>query len=531
MRAAFLSASAVVVVIGLADGATASWAQGPEELWVVLRGTGEIGIVDIEDSRLKDTIDISDPDGDGQPDPPWGIAMSTAISSRGAHAFVTQEGFLRVLEVASRREVGNPVDVAALLQEPGLVLRGCDAAAPRVFRTSSGAPEVRAFLYVAATTAAGQAKYVILDQDALLATAADPIVESGALLQSGTALDVIVQDVPAGDAFQRAWFGVTREGRANDDILAIRLAKGNAVDQRWQIAERNTFPLDAGQVAPDVLGLGVPDGKELPVLPLSRTGRLENLYVDGRCDTGGDLVDVAVVGPGANSYTVLAVDRAAKELVVVDPGDCSTRRFAVGTDPTTVTTLGRVVWQSAFVTNRGDDTVTRLDVDGTLTTISMCRVGETCGAKPSGAGVALVPVCAVVSLETDTVDADEPPDGIEDDILLTWDSAPCIADQEFTVWCQCPDNEPDCPCYCDCMPPPPGCYCPGVQDLVPPSPGFSFGSTDLDIVLLPPPWPPIPQSNPWKKLGLTADQQFIHEGQAITDPFLSYGVTVGDEGP
>jgi len=495
------------------------------EIWVVQRDAGRISIIDQAGFTNLTSFDISDPDGNSTIDPPWDICFSTPSSHPGTHAFVTQGRLLTVIEVTSRAIVGVH-DIASLLGVPDVSLRGCAAATPRELTVTGGPPVVTSYLHVAATLPTGDAHFVVLDQDLLITTGTfSPVVDSGLLAAQATAQDAAVMDTPGGRSFQRVWYSATRPGvAANDELVLVLVTSEEPLSSAWAVEDTRTAPLPLGQPLPDMLRLGVPPGRELPVLPTAGLGTLENLGTGGSCDPGGDLRAVTLTGPSPNSYTALALDGSSGEVVVVDPKNCSSLRYSVGADPTDVAALGRLDWREAYVVSRGDDTITRLKNDGSLTTIGFGLPI----AGPTAVGITLKPWCSVKNIRVFPFDQDG--DGQLNDYKLTWDGVDCPAGTQYEIGCFCTSTSADCPCTpCDCTQQPPGdgCYCPGVIAMMPPV--MEPPDLPLQVQIADPEEPDVLIEAPWKMLGLTSVEEFVHEDQAGNQANWDYTVEPQDD--
>jgi hypothetical protein len=388
----------------------------------------------------------------------------------------------------------------------------------------------RYYLYCAGTTGTGDAYYVVMDQEVLIAgvPASNPVVGHGVLASGATGHDVTLMGSPRGERHLRAWYTVTRSGTVADELLAVLVAGSDTLQIGWQVVETRSFPVTAGSL-PDVLGASAPVGGELPAVALGSGGRLENLDTGGFCDIGGDLTDVSITGIGLNSYTVLALDRSVSELVVVDARTCDTNTnpIPVGQKPVDVVTLGWLYWDRAWVANFDSDTITQVDSDGTTpTTIALGPppVGA-CDKCPISMGVTerVAKLCEVVRLKETPQDTDM--NGKIDRIRLDWVAVGCDSAAEFTVGCRCRDAlDASCPCACDCtLPMPPAeCFCPG-------SPAIAMGGADNEGTIQAVPPDPA-NENPWITLGVTPGGTFLHDIDDGNNSETEYSVESDDGG-
>lgn len=495
---------ALLVAWAAAGPATAQPA-GPE-IWVVNNTAGSITVVDPSSFSVVTTFDISDPDGDSTIDPPWDLCFSTASTQQGTHAFVTQGHLLTVIDVATRGIVAVH-DIATDLGVPFIALRGCDAASSREFLPTVGPPVVRSYLHLAGTLATGNAHFVVVDQGLAISGATNPVVGSGLLATSATGQDVQVMDTPGGARFQRAWYSATRSGgvAGGDALLAVSVSKPVLLSSPWTVDDTITLPVLPPMTLPDLLHFGVPAGRELPVMTTGAFGRLDNLGTGGACAPGGDLRGVTLTGPGPNSYTALALDALSGEVVVLDPRNCSSLRYSVGADPTDVATLGRLDWREAYVVSRGADTLTRVENNGTVTTIPLGLPV----AGPTAVGLTLKRLCVVKDIRVQRFDEDG--DNDFDDFKLTWDTVGCPPGTKYEVNCFCTSTVAGCPCLpCDCSLPNPGagCFCPGILAQMPPVPNPP--ALPLQVAVIDAEDPDVPIESPWKMLGIAAREQFVH---------------------
>ncbi len=472
----------LVLGVALVSGALLAVPSPAGELWVVLRGTEEIAIVDTTTGSLDpaptNPIGIADPDGDSIPDPPWGLTFSTAVGFNSTHAFVTQQGWLSVISVPGRTRL-HAFDVADLIGAESLDLRGCHASVPRRFiEPASGMSEVRNLVHCAGTDGSGNAVFVVLDQNLLIAGPPnDPLVDHG-VLGPAVGIDVVTLDTPRGvDTHARAWYASEQVGAVVSTLQYDLVAAPDTLPVDFSVRRtRTTDPV--ATLFPENLRISAATGGQLPAAPQRTLGRLEHLGSGGGCDIGGELVAMSVTGIGVESYTVLAIDRAAEELLVVDatqPTGCVTHAFATGSNPVHVVTLGEVRWRTAYVANHDDDTLTVLDQDGSPPgTIALGPLpsGGSCDRCPITMGVPeeVSQDCEAVELQVDKVDTDM--SGGIDRIVLTW-QADCESPVEMQIGCRCVDeNDAACPCRCDCILQPEVCACPGIQSMgLGPDPG------------------------------------------------------------
>ncbi len=504
-------------------------AAAPLEAWVVNEESKSIKVISVATSTVVADFSIADPDFDGSDETPWGIAFSQLPGDGGTHAFVTQENLLTVIDTATRTVV-TTYDVASLLGVPSITLRGLSSAAPRSFEQPVlDLPIALARLFVAGTLAGGEAVAVVLDQEALVSGLGSPLVTWEELDPAATALDVQVLGDAAGPRYQRALFTLESFGPLGPQISAVEIWTGSTNVSPWSVGEAQDFALDSATPPPGQLGIGAPPTRPLPILPLAGIGALRNLdpTLGNRCDFGGSLVDALVTGPGADSYTVFGLDRPGRQLHVIDPRDCTGDAFTVGEDPVALATIGRVSWRSVFVANRGSDDVTRVDHDGTLTTIPLGGGGPVCQLCPKSIAVngdtTLELACEPGPLSVMKADGDM--DGTVDDLVISWSPEGCDNQTKYSVFCQCLDDDPECVCECDCGILGGLCACSGIG-------GFALSALDgpFDQVLQNDPNGDPVKKNPWKKLGSpTGDTEYVHEDAALADASWVYSVTLGDE--
>lgn len=506
------------------------------ELWITLEASQEVQVRRASDGALVATIVLGDEDGNGNVEAPWGIAVATRPGGAGTHTFVTREDSLSVLDVALR-SVTTTFDLAAELGRPGLELRGIAAAPPRTFTLGVGGPAVvRSFLFVAATDGAGDALGLVLDQDALVGAAARPIVaETVDLVAVADALDAIVLEDPDGEAFLRARFALGATGPMGVQVSSVEIFATSDLDAGWSARPADERSIANATTAPSELRLGTPRGRPLTVLPLADDGELENLEPTGtRCEAlGGRLVGSFATGVGADAYTVFATDLDAQELLIVNPATCEVDRFPTGADPVAIATAGNFAWTTVWVADNASDTLTRVNDDGTSSTVPLLAPGAPGPLGPRDIAVLdnpnVISTCEIGPIDLAVVDADE--DGSEDDVRITWEAgAGCSSMTEFTVACQCVDDDPDCPCQCSCGEPAALCGCSGLT--------FAFSEAAADGPLSPvlqlAPWDDSDptQQSPWKRLGKTTGiPEFVHPDAGDPDASWVYSVTEGDELP
>lgn len=501
----------------------------PLEAWVVSEQSKSIQVISVATSTVIADFSIADPDLDGSDETPWGIAFSQLPGDGGTHAFVTQENLLTLIDTTTRTVVAT-YDLASLLGVPSITLRGVSSAAPRSFEQPVlDAPVALARLFVAGTLAGGEAVGIVLDQQALVSGIGSPLVAWEQLSPSATALDVQALGDARGPRHQRAIFTLESFGPLGPQISAAELWTGSTSVSPWGVGEAQVFALDSAMPLPGQLGVGAPPTRPLPVLPLAGIGALRNLdpTLGNRCDFGGRLVDALVTGPGADSYTVFGLDRTGEVLHVIDPRDCTGDSFTVGEDPVAIATIGRVSWRSVFVVNRGSDDVTRIDDDGTLTTIPLGAGGPACQQCPKSIAVngdtTLEQACDPGLLAVNKADGDM--DGSVDDLVITWTPEGCDGQTQYSVFCQCLDDDPDCVCECDCGILGGLCACSGIGDL-------ALASLDgpFDQVLQNDPHGDPVKKNPWKKLGSpTGEPSFVHVDAGTAEASWAYSITLGDE--
>lgn len=530
------SALPLVVLAILALGLPAALAAS--ELWVVERGSGTIAVIDTATDIVVGSIPAGDPDGDGTADPPEGIAFSTMAGQAGRYAFVTQRHFVSVIDVLSRQPARPAWNLSTFPGLANVILRGVAAARPRLVRDASGGMRLVSHLHVAGTLPGGKPVFIVLDQQRLLLTFGSPLIATGSLaaVTDATALDVTTLETPAGERTLRAWYTIARTGGGGSSIEAIAVGAPARDGASWAAAAAKSFPLPPLARAPRRVGLGAPRSGEAPVLPTGATGSLENLDTGGRCQLGGEIVAASVTGFGLGSYTVFALDAASESLRAIDPHDCAEPHgpFAVGAGPVAMTTLAELRWTAAFVANHDDDTITRLDADGTLTTIDLGGSGGgACSRCPIALGVVPSYACVTDGLLVSREDGDS--DGSDDDARIDFSGVGCSEDPEpdteYIVACRCLDD-PDCACRCDCdADPDPDCFCPGMSlsgAAAPRATGGVGGDTPTGLIgTLDPPTGPYP----WKELGKTLDTLYLHLDGALADGSWAYKAEVETAAP
>ncbi len=471
------------------------------EIWVISESK-EIHFVDGRDLQIAaPPLDVAlsiSPDAT-----PTCIAF-TSIPGASTYAIVAMGRWLRIVDASTRQLVGGPVDVGQLAGISDLELTACAAAAPRAFRDLDGSRIERRNLFLAGQRADGSARWLLLDLQRLIAGQPTPLIAAGTLAPNGLPLAIEVPETARGPAFQRALFTVSRvvSGVERLDLYPMSVPENLSATMPPAIGRPQTVELVSG---PPAGGLTPGDarGRNLPLLPGWTAGTLTNLDTGYSCDFDADLSEVLVHGPGPLSYTVLALDPLADELIAIDPSDCSAAAIAVGAGPVAMIPRQPFFWDGVFTVNSRSDDLTFVGPDGSLTTIDLPS-----GSGPIGGGVVAGPQCTVDDLLLNKVAED--PDLVKDDIDLTWTPVGCGAEKEFSVWCACIGFPLSCPCICDCdaPAPDPDCACPfeapgGAAAAVPARGGPADGFL-LD-------WNPgdEPTTNPWKKLESTLDPGFI----------------------
>jgi YVTN family beta-propeller protein len=472
-------------------------------VWVVNELDRSISVVDTTTDQVLATIPIHDPDADGSPDTPAAIAFSTVPGSAGTFALVAQDELITVLD-ANANAVVRVHDVQKLLQLGDIDIRAVAASPPRQFQSGS-LRVTRSYLHLLVQRGV-DTYFVVLDQERLIpGSTLSPLVGFGLLRASSTAAGVTVLETASGAIHARVLYTLTEGPVSGSDIFAILVGKPDNLAAPWALIETTQIAFPAGIFPPVAFSMGAPaGGGELPVLPEGGLDTLLNLDTGGTCGGVGDADSVSVTGPGADSYTVLSLDRTAGKLVVVDPTDCTTTSFATGRKPVDVATLGAIRWRTAYVANHDSDTVTKLTSAGSLTQVPLGGGGSACQLCPIAVGVPFQASCAVDGLVATKTDEDG--DTVKDDLELSWNA--CPGGGSYEVHCQCVDQSLDCPCICDCLDPAPGCECGGIVFG-----NFSSAPLASDFTLQPPPW--TPQKNPWKVLGATAGTSFVVEN--VTD--------------
>lgn len=431
----------------------------PPELWVVNEGSWEISIIDdIADTPATiETISLG-----GAPDPaPYGIAFSTLEAQPGAHAFVSQGHFVRVIEQATRAIVAT-CDVATWIGAAEVTLKGMDAARPERFEDPPGPRVTRSYLHVAANvrpTAADDVVpwFLVLDQF-ILTDIADPcrnaVVADGPLFPPGTgvvdAMEVHVLGSPAGERTQRAWYSF-REPTDPPALSARLVTSGPALGSPWETLELVTIPAPAGGPSPDSVHPGAPHSRELPLLPVGSDGDLLRLDTQERCSLGDTPRAVAVAGPGLGSYTIWTAKlnpAGPPDLLQQSTWDlCSLEPpLAVGRNPVDVEILGRVEWHEVYVANHDSDEVSVVQASDPTTVIQipLRDGGGDCVKCPRSLAVQETPIsiCRAVDLELELINE-------KTEILHSWNGVGCAGNPSFKLWCTCLAVDPaDCPVDC-----------------------------------------------------------------------------------
>ncbi|RMF72462.1 MAG: hypothetical protein D6738_11155, partial [Acidobacteria bacterium] len=461
------------------------------------------------------------------------IAFSTAPDHPATVAFVAQDGLISVLDVATGRPRRSPYDVRGHPGLAGVTLRGLATSRPRWFDDPTGGFSVlRNFLFAAATLPSGEAHLLVFDQLTMIEAPGVPALVADVLVDpDATAFEVHALRTPGGDGFLRVWVTLGRPSSTAPQIAAVLVATDRFFGDPWTVRRRHDVPLAIGSTLPPTIGFGNPPGREAPILPTGADGRLLNLQTRGQCSGLGEPSAVAVTGPGPGSYTVFAIDRQSETLRVINPLDCSEYTSApvgLGRGPVALATLGGLRWRAVFVANRDDDTISRLDDDGTIHAPIVLAPpgGPACTKCPVALGVVPRAGCGVDGLEIVRDDAD--PDGTPD-LQLHFDKTGCPQPDatEVVVQCKCTDDVPDCPCACDCLAPAPGCFCPGfVGGGFTASSGLGPGETLIGLAQ-----DPIGGENPWKELGRTVNSPFVHEDAGVADQSWIYDLTLDTDPP
>jgi hypothetical protein len=481
-----------IVAGGLARGQTGSHTP---RLWVA-NASGTISIVDTATNAVVGSMTLPDADGNGKPEP----AVGLAIAPDAAHAFVISSRYLFVIDVASRTTI-RTWNIGTMLGLPGLELAGCASGVPAPF----GSRGLESLLHVAFTLVTAPAplqpgaRWLVLDQACLVSSGVcDPRVDTGSL-EDGPgvrALGVRVLQGPAGDAVPRAWYSVSDSTASR--VLSVLVAGTRDRDFRTRDVVSATLP--SSLALPSVLQIGSPHDLELNVMPLGRQG-LVNLNTGARCNPGGSFTAVGVSGPGPDAHKVFAVVADRRELLVLDPRDCTGPSFPLGLAPTGIAILENVNHASAFVANSGSDTVTRVDDLG-ATEIALCPSGG-CNLNPVALDL-VAPGCRADGLSVTTIPGTT-------QVELDWHLVGCPEGTDSGLWCKCMTNELDCPCRCACVDDEPNCSC--SNDLFG---GAAKGLPTPGLQLTTYMWNPVPGTG-WKKLG--TEPPYVHETEGYE---LSY---------
>lgn len=488
-----------------------------EKLWVIAEKSQRIWIVDTNTNQRETLpISISDPDNDGTPDTPRGIAFSTTPAQRGTKALIAQGKLVTVVDVATRA-VGPTTNIASLIGNPSLQLTGIATSLPRRFGTSS---TTQSFVFLVGSIAAtndapGSTVWIVLDQPRTIAGALTTSSRwFGPLANGFNGGSVQVLPTADGAQRQRAWYTLI-DNASPPRVAAALLAQANSTNPTFSVERFEQRTMTGTAPAPTAIHLGAAPTADLTVMPWYSSGELENLQHGFSCSVGGRLSAVAITGPGVNSYTVFATDVLNNQLLVIDPANCSTAvRRPTGRKPISLTALGRNHWEAIFTTNYDSDSLTRLNRDGTQPPpIQLAPPGTICTECPVQSALALQATCVVEQLEVA-----ESLNSLE----LSWTDQAC-ASGGYDVFCRCLDKDPDCPCSCVCdgTSPPFGCECPGLD---PPNFTRQSSTDDLGFALLPPPGGPDPSEDGWIKVGSTLQNQIGLPGYSGADWQAAYSI-------
>lgn len=480
-------------------------AQAQQELWVL----GESAQIFVVDTRTLavDPSPISLLDSSA-PDTPTCMAFS-AVAGLPLSAFVTQGRFVRVVDVATRTVLASRIDVAQLLGLPDIDLTACAAAAPRSFQSGTSLV-TRSHLFVAGNLPGGAAYWAVLDQRSLIAGNGTALVDSGRLHSIAAVLDAAALDATQGDSQQRAWFTLIEKSGGSEALLNIPLSLPVDAAQPASLGPAEVLALPTSGLPLEGVGVGVSLEGQLPIQPGFVTGQLTHLETGASCVVPGNPTQLAVHGPGPNSYTVFALDPLNADVLAIDPNDCSSVAFDVGGGPVALVPRRGHFWDGLFVINNVGDSISFLGPAGGVVALPLPQ-----GTGPIDGGIAQSPPCAVENLLLDKVG---------NDIELTW-SAPGCGGAEFAAWCNCIGDDADCPCACDCSAPEPDpdCACPFAQGAKA-SRGFGGGF----LINYDP--GDHPTTNPWKKLESTPETTLDHEG-VLTEGSWFYLINQSDEAP
>lgn len=420
-----------------------------DEVWVVASAGKSVEVVDVASESVVATIPLVP---GAEAPPARGIAFSTVDGLAGSFAFVGQGSVLHVLDAGDRSWVKG-LDLGATFGVP-LTIVDLESSPNRAFSTQGGAA-VRAYLVVVADAVRGTGSppepyWIVLDQAALVhASPPAPLVAASGFLHDpavpaadrGQAAGVSVLGSPRGDAFLRAWV-TTRVPGTSETMRATLLRKGSDLDAPWLLERNEERVLPAGRRAPRSFAVAVPHDGEAQIFPAGATGTLADLGHDGSCELPANVGPVAVRGPGAGGYQIVAVDLDAEDLLRVNESTCAFQRFPVGRGPTDLTVDALFGHGATWVANRDSDDVTVVRLDGSSARVPL-------GAPPAGDCV----VCPV-SIEarlgagracTTSLRLTKELLGVS----LDWATVGCTG-ASYSVFCQCDRRlDLDCPCACD----------------------------------------------------------------------------------
>lgn len=414
-----------------------------DDLWVLNQGSRLVKVVDSENGTLLRTIPLhQDP---GEPEP-GGLAFATVDSSGldAEYAFVAQGGSLHVIPVDDAlAEVAH--DIADWLGQP---LQIVDLASGP--NRSYDPPEITAHLFAIADIDSGEGfvpSYIVFDQEKLIRSpglasivasgplqpALDPILED-----AGESSGVTTPTLERGDATERAIYSVVVEGVPRE-LRTLTLVRDADPIEPWRMEPTLSQSSSIDPAVPAIgLRVAAPRGRELPVVP-DGGATLRAVGSERGCALEGELVDVAIAGPGPSAFQTLLVDRAGKQLLQLDGTDCEYAKIPLNRTPARVTIASRV-GGTAWVSHPDDAGVSRVAEDGQVNFLALA--GDD---RPTELG--LPGTCQGCQVGSYTLTTNG-----NGDHLMTWQTTGC-SECDFQVWCKClaPGPQPvdeNCDCHC-----------------------------------------------------------------------------------
>lgn len=443
-----------LLMIGLIAGSPAD----AGEVWVVGSAGKSVKVVDTVSESVIATIPLAQ---GSQAPPPRGIAFSTVDGLAGAFAFVGQGSTIQVLD-AGEKALTKSVDLDPALGIDVTIV-DLESSPNRAFVDADGNPEVRAYLVVVGdavrqTGGLPEPYWVVLDQRALVFSPPPvPLVAGSGFLHEpnsveadrGRAAGVSVMGAPRGAAFLRSWV-TTRVAGAVDTMRATLLETEIGFDAPWIVGSSKERVLPPGSTAPENFAVAATHDGAAQIFPGGATGTLVDLGHNGSCELPANVGAVAIRGPGAGGYEIVAVDLDTEALLRVNESTCDFKRTPVGSGPADVTVDALFEHGAAWVANRESDNLTVVRLDGSSGQVPL-------GAPPSG-GCVECPVSVEARIGagracTPSLRLSKTATGVG----LSWDTVGCTG-ATYSLFCQC-DRRFDLDCTCTCDPlTTPGCF-------------------------------------------------------------------------